>query len=232
MSLKTRIRKARSGKADYSPAGPERPTKLSKGHPLWVPHLGRTQGPPLRYKMAPVEMRNDSEIHHRRSIRKRGYDYSFPGWYFFTVCTDGKYHAFGAVVDWELHLNDAGRMVAEMWKRTPERFPEVVLDEFVVMPNHFHAIFQLVGAPLVGALPGAGTRPAPTVGDIVGAFKSLTANQNLRAVEEFSWHRMPKKLWQRNYFERILRNQRELEATRAYIRENPARWDTDPENET
>jgi putative transposase len=184
-------------------------------------------------------MRYDAKIHHRRSIRKHGYDYSFPGWYFVTLCTEGKDYTFGCIMEWQMQLNDAGRMVADEWKRMPERFPEFVLDEFVVMPNHFHAIFQIaaplpgktiVGAPLVGAQTRASTRPAPTVGDIVGAFKSLTANQYLRRVQQFAWRPVPKGLWQRNYYEHIIRNERELEATRAYIRENPARWDSDPEN--
>lgn len=191
-------------------------------------------------------MRYDPKIHDRRSIRKREYDYSFPGWYFVTICTEGKDDAFGSVTEWQVHLNETGQMVADAWKRMPQRFPRMILDEFVVMPSHFHGIFQIVatprakaivGAPLVGAPVGAGagptwagTSPAPTVGDIVGAFKSLTANEYLRGVRQFGWRRMPQGLWQRNYYEHIIRNERDLEATRAYIRENPARWDTDPEN--
>ncbi len=188
----------------------------------------------------------DPRIHHRRSIRKRGYDYAFPGWYFITVCTEGKDHTFGSVIEWQMRLNEAGRMVADFWNYMPQRFSGMVLDEFVVMPNHFHAIFQIaprvVGAPVVGAPDRAGinsaptgrhragTSPAPTVGNIVGTFKSLTANEYLRGVKGFGWRRLPKGLWQRNYYERIIRNERELVAMRAYIRENPARWDTDPEN--
>lgn len=172
----------------------------------------------------------DPKIHHRRSIRKRGYDYSFPGWYFITVCTQGKECVFGAVTEWGTKLNDAGRLLAGVWKHLPQRFPQMVPDESVVMPNHFHALFQIVGAPLVGAQKRAGTRPAPTVGQVVGAFKSVTANRYLRGVQHDQWHPMPSGLWQRNYYEHIIRNERDLEITRAYIRQNPARWNTDPEN--
>ena len=196
----------------------------------------------------------DSQTHHRRSIRKRGYDYALPGWYFVTLCTEGKKHAFGCIIEWCMELNDAGRMVADVWKRLPLRFPTLIVDEFVVMPNHFHAIFQLagappsprsgqalvgarggdnVGAPLVGALrKRAGTSPAPTVGQIVGTYKSLTANQYLQGGRQSAWLSMPEGLWQRNYYEHIIRNDRELEITRVYVRENPARWDTDQENIT
>jgi REP element-mobilizing transposase RayT len=206
-------------------------------------------------------MRYDPKVHHRRSIRKRGYDYSYPGWYFITLCTEGKEHTFGSVVEWRMKLNEPGRMVENLWNFMPQRFPGIILDEFVAMPNHFHAIFQIapptagapllgaqggqsivgaplvgaqrgqsiVGAPLVGAPTRAGTSPAPTVGEIVGAFKSLTANEYFRNVQLFGWKTLPKGLWQRNFYEHIIRNDRELEAMRAYIRENPARWDSDPE---
>ena len=78
----------------------------------------------------------------------------------------------------------------------------------------------------------AGTSPAPTVGQIVGTYKSLTANQYLQGGRQSAWLSMPEGLWQRNYYEHIIRNDRELEITRVYVRENPARWDTDQENIT
>ena len=123
-------------------------------------------------------MAYDPEKHHRRSIRLPEYDYSQPGAYFVTICTQNRLCLFGDVVNAEMVLNDAGRMVEAEWRALPERFLQVESDEFIVMPNHLHGIiiitdsgtFTDVGAPLVGA-PGAetgagtgqraGTRPVP-----------------------------------------------------------------------
>jgi REP-associated tyrosine transposase len=197
-----------------------------------VPQKGAGINPaPTVYYDAQIGMPYNSQTHHRRSIRKRGYDYSHPGWYFITLSTEGKQHAFGAVIEWRMELSEPGRMVGRFWKSMPQRFPGISLDEFIVMPNHFHAIFQIrarhVGAPLVGA--HSGTKPHPSVGAIVGAFKSLTASEYLRNAQVSGWKNLPEGLWQRNFYERIIRHNRELEDIRGYIRENPAQWDTDPE---
>lgn len=123
------------------------------------------------------------------------------------------------------------------------------------MPNHVHWILAVVGnlvyrgqsnvgAPLVGALCSgnrrhaqragtgnrAGTRPAPTLADVVRAFKSITTLEYVRGVKNEGWPPFAGKLWQRNYFERVIRNERELFETRKYIQENPLKWDSDPEN--
>jgi REP element-mobilizing transposase RayT len=93
--------------------------------------------------------------HHRRSIRLRGYDYATAGAYFVTICAKDRACLFGGVLDGEMRLNDAGRMVEDVWTTLPTRFPSIDLDEFAIMPNHFHGIMVLsnrdVGAPLVGA---------------------------------------------------------------------------------
>jgi REP element-mobilizing transposase RayT len=175
-------------------------------------------------------MQYDPEIHRRRSIRLRGYDYSQAGAYYVTVCTRGKVHLFGQVVEGEMALNDAGRMVRSAWEHMPRQFPTFELDGYVVMPNHFHAVIRIVGAPLVGAPNRAGTRPAPTVGDIVGAFKSITTDEFLRGVRESGWSPLNGALWQRNYYEHIIRDDDELNKIREYVATNPVRWDTDLEN--
>jgi hypothetical protein len=117
-------------------------------------------------------MRYDPEKHRRRSIRLKGYDYSQAGVYFVTICTQGRACLFGEVIDGEMRLNDAGRMVVAEWERLPVLFPNVVLDAFVVMPNHIHGIVILTnptndapdGATLMGATAiGATTRVAPTM---------------------------------------------------------------------
>lgn len=202
----------------------------------------------------PPQMAFEPEKHHRRSIRLRGYDYARPGEYFVTVCTAGKEKLFGEVVEGEMVLKEVGKMVQGAWKQMPRRFSSIELDEFVVMPNHFHAIVRIrgarekaevahVGAPLAGAQKRAGARPAPTegskgaakraaptVGDVIGAFKSVTTDESIRGDRESGWRRIRGKLWQRNYYEHIIRGRRELDIIREYIRTNPVRWSTDPEN--
>ena len=197
----------------------------------------------------------DPNRHHRRSIRLKGYDYSQAGAYFITICTQDRACLFGKVVNGEMRLNDAGRMVLAEWNMLPERFPHVVLDAFVVMPNHVHGIVVITNpatddtattAPTIvgtGLVPvpddGATTRVAPTVGDIVaptvgdivGAFKSRVTVEYIRGVKTSGWPPFRGRLWQRNYYEHIIRNERALNAIRQYIIENPRRWQMDRENE-
>jgi len=205
----------------------------------------------------------DPNRHHRRSIRLKGYDYSQAGAYFITICTQDRACLFGKVVNGEMRLNDAGRMVLAEWNMLPERFPHVVLDAFVVMPNHVHGIVvitnpatddtattapTIVGtglvpapddgattrvAPTVGDIvaPTVGDIVAPTVGDIVGAFKSRVTVEYIRGVKTSGWPPFRGRLWQRNYYEHIIRNERALNAIRQYIIENPRRWQMDRENE-
>jgi REP element-mobilizing transposase RayT len=198
-------------------------------------------------------MRYDPKKHHRRSIRLKGYDYSQAGAYFVTICTQDRACLFGEVVDGEMRLNDVGRMVVAEWERLPERFPDVALDAFVVMPNHIHGIIVIthpdrVGAGLVPAQEGdhegrpydtdpdrttgtgATTRVAPTVGDVVSAFKSSVTVEYARGVKTFGWLPFRRRLWQRNYYEHIIRSEDSLNRIRQYIVENPARWVFDREN--
>jgi len=168
----------------------------------------------------------------RRSIRLRGYDYSHAGAYFVTICTRNRACLFGEIV--------VGEMVKTVWNKLPDRFPNIDLDAFIIMPNHIHGIVVLVGAPLVGAhsdnvIHGATvdrstTRVAPTVGDVVGAFKSLVTVEYTRGVKQSGWTRFDGKLWQRNYYEHIIRDENELNLIRQYIINNPLKWDSDREN--
>jgi putative transposase len=111
--------------------------------------------------------RFDPKIHHRRSIRLKGYDYSQAGAYFVTIVTQGRESFFGAIRNGEMIVNDAGRMVNAVWESMPVRFPNIELGAFIVMPNHFHAIVTIVGAGLVPtpeATVGTGLVPAPENG--------------------------------------------------------------------
>ena len=193
-------------------------------------------------------MNHDPGIRGRRSIRLKGYDYSQPGAYFVTIVTQDRLCLFGDVVGGTVRLNDAGRLAQAAWERLPCRFPGIDLDAFVVMPNHIHGIIAIngrvgappagapdpagtVGAPLVGALPSrAPTRGAPTVGDVVGAYKSVTTVEYTRGVRALDWPPFRRRLWQRNYYERIVRDDAFLDRVRRYILDNPAQWGSDREN--
>lgn len=175
-------------------------------------------------------MTYDKEKHHRRSIRLQEYDYSQAGAYFVTVCAWNKECLFGEIGDGKFVHSDAGEVVADVWHRLPERYPSAEMDEFVVMPNHFHGIVVLkdrVGAGL--ALPGSKQKGAasgaPTLGDVVRTFKSLSAVTVNRSLG-----RQGIPLWQRNYYEHVIRDERELHAVREYIRYNPLKWDEDENN--
>ena len=116
------------------------------------------------------------DIHHRRSIRLDGYDYSHAGAYFISIAAQGRLCLFGSVVDGELRLNDAGKMVRRVWDGMPDRFPFINMDEFVVMPNHVHGVI-FIRQPVPTT--GAPTMGAPALGDVVGAFKSVTTVEYL-----------------------------------------------------
>jgi putative transposase len=167
-------------------------------------------------------MKYSPEIHHRRSIRLKGYDYSQAGLYFITACTQHRQCLFGRVAKGEMVMNDAGEMVTQQWHDLRNRFNQIELHEFIVMPNHCHGIIEItVGVPLVGTLTDM------TVGNIVGAFKSLTTNAYIKGVSQLNWEALNGKLWQRNYYERIIRNQEAYLRISRYIQTNPLRWQKD-----
>lgn len=188
------------------------------------------------------------QAHRRRSIRLDGYDYTQAGAYFVTACTQGRRRVFGTVINGRMALNDAGRMVQTVWDELPAHYPGVGIDAFVVMPDHIHGIVRLfppsVGAarpPSVGAGPcacpssgdgdgngeGQARGPAPTMSlpDVVHRFKTLTTKRYVDGVMQCGWPRFPGRLWQRNYYEAIVRDNAALANIRAYIRNNPAHED-------
>ncbi len=186
------------------------------------------------------DMPYDPERHHRRSIRLKGYDYTQPGAYFITICTHDRACLFGEVVEGQMRLNDFGQVVKEEWFRSAEIRKEIRLfaDEFVVMPNHIHGIVWIVehGVAAMRVMGGVGAtrRVAPTpprgpvsgsIGAIVGQFKSITTKRinALRGTPGAP-------VWQRNYYEHIIRNEDALHRIRQYIATNPLRWHFDREN--
>ncbi len=96
-------------------------------------------------------MKYNPDIHHRRSIRLEGYDYSQTGLYFITLCTQNSLHLFGKITNKKMVLNDAGMMVEKWWNELKNKSPNIELDEFIIMPNHFHGILQIMNTHTVGA---------------------------------------------------------------------------------
>ena len=199
-------------------------------------------------------------IHHRKSIRLKGYDYSQAGLYFITICVQDRKCLFGEILDGVMVLNDAGKMADNEWGKIPERFTNVQLHEYIVMPNHFHAIMEIVGATLVvaqnvvaqntpanpvqndvvapdnetvaddekGQPQGiAPTTKPKTVGDIVGAFQSIATVEYIRGVKQLGWQPFNGKLWQRNYYEHIIRDEKSYQRISEYIINNPKNWGND-----
>ena len=182
-------------------------------------------------------MKYNPEIHHRRSIRLKGYDYTQPGAYFVTFCTYQRDEIFGEVINGEMKLSALGEIVREEWLRSAEVRKEIRLfdDEFVVMPNHIHGIVWIVDT--VGA---DGVRPnmeradairldvslrrAPrSLGSFIAGFKASVTSRAGRELNMTG-------IWQRNYYEHIIRNDRELNNIRWYIINNPLNWQLDRDN--
>lgn len=194
-------------------------------------------------------MEYNPKIHHRKSIRLKGYDYSQAGAYFITICCQDRECRFGKIVVGAslpnaqqgiaptMELNEFGQIAYNEWAKLQERFTNFELDIFQIMPNHVHGIIVLNESI---ANVGAGFTPAqndddadnrvrvnrtPTVGDIVGAYKSLVANACLEIYK--SKNKTMGKLWQRNYHEHIIRNEQSYQTISGYIINNPAKWNDD-----
>lgn len=188
------------------------------------------------------------KMRRRQSIRLSHYDYTQSGAYFITICSAQRECLFGDIRDGAMHTNTIGDLVAQTWHSLPRRFPRVTLDAFVIMPNHVHGVvciseIEMIGADRRGAacrapvgdganfVKGAASSAptsAPTaksLAHIIRTFKSISAIAANRLLQ-----REGQPLWQRNYYERIIRNDEEWNRIREYIINNPAQWDDDDEN--
>ena len=158
----------------------------------------------------------------RKRIRLSDWDYAQSAVYMVTICIADRTHRFGKISDAsEMVLNDAGRMVEQELVRIPEEFADVELDAFVVMPNHVHF---LVGIRRLGNGP-----QVASLGSIVGAFKSRTTNRYIRGVKMGLLPQFDRHLWQRDFYETIMRNEHWANQRREYIEANPVNWRDDPE---
>ncbi len=220
------------------------------------------------------------KIHHRRSIRLSGYDYSQEGAYFITICCQDKVCRFGVIENDKMMLNECGLIAASEWIALPNRFVNIEVDVFQIMPNHIHGIIIVkdVGATLAVAQDGMGETAdtgqpqgiaptiaqdvmgetadagqpqgiAPTIAQdgmgetadtgqpqgiaptqvvhgtipaIIGAYKSLVSNGCLKIYK--SKNKPMGKLWQRNYYEHIIRNEQSYRTISQYVTDNPAKW--------
>jgi len=208
------------------------------------------------------------EMYYHRSIRLKGYDYSRPGAYFVTICTENRECHFGNIVKGKMILNDWGNVVEEYRLITENRFQNIKFDSFIIMPNHFHVIIKIIdsdvttndfipvgaGFPCMNAnntrsntnnsnvgnlktyrehknvtngipdVDNANMRgnPAPTLGQIVGFLKYGVSKQ-INKIRETPGV----KLWQRNYYEHIIRDNNEYDRIVKYIKNNPKKWELD-----
>ena len=185
------------------------------------------------------------DLHHRRSIRLKEYDYSQAGAYFITICTHQREHIFGEIVDGVMEINEFGQIAQEEWLKTALIRGEIDLGEFVIMPNHFHGIIWIVDGRGTARCRGTARR-APTGGlgetsadfaptheqfgkpvvgsipTIVRAFKSAVSRRiNLALCTPGN------PVWQRNYWEHIIRDDQDLYNAQAYILNNPTQWEND-----
>jgi putative transposase len=152
--------------------------------------------------------------------RLRGHDYSEPGLYFVTICIRDKSHRLGSITNDVFEPLPFGRCVAETWEQIPERFLGAALDEYCVMPNHFHGIVGI-------GIGDSDSPPYPSVPKIMDWFKSVTTVEYIRGVGSHGWPRYQKHLWLEGYHDHIIRNDRDLERIRSYIESNAVNWQKD-----
>jgi putative transposase len=176
--------------------------------------------------------------HNRRSIRLKGYDYTEPGAYFITICTSKREYLFGHIQDEKMHLNRYGEVVQFNWNNLPKSYSHVQLDEFIIMPDHIHGIIMLkdpvgAGLPTIESLTKNPYKPAPTpqkrhgLPEIIRSLKTRSATRinQLRSTKG-------NPVWQRGYYERIVRDEQALFNIRKYIINNPSKWQKDKLNST
>ena len=179
----------------------------------------------------------------RKNIRLIGYDYSKNGAYFITICAQDRLNIFGEIIDGRMVINNAGQMVINIYMELENEFENIKLDKFTLMPNHFHCIINIVGAGLVSAKEKnrvdikpnrvdikpnrVDIKPTPTIGDIICSFKSRTTLEYINGVKNGIYPPYNKRIWQRNYYDHIIRNEREYIKIWDYIDINPLKWNED-----
>ncbi len=183
--------------------------------------------PYLNYRAAQRKFTIMSNHRSRRSIRLKGYDYSADGAYFITICVRDRECLLGEINDGQMILNQYGSIVRDVWGNLPDRVLDIDLDEYIIMPNHFHAIILINKSPESIEIhkdldvDDIKARRKMILPKVVGRFKMLTAkaiNQSREIEGSF---------WQRNYYERVIRNEEDCQIVRQYIVNNPVKWEMD-----
>jgi len=175
-------------------------------------------------------MKYNPEIHHRRSYRLQGFDYSNVGLYFITICTQARKCLFGIIEDGKMILNDAGIIANECWLKIPEHFPNAVLHEYIVMLNHVHGIIEstkdeLTNEPKYNEFQKIIPRSIGSLirGYKIGVTKWCRYNPKSVGVQNFE----PLQIWQRNYYEHIICDKQSYQNICNYIFDNPSKCNND-----
>lgn len=185
----------------------------------------------------------------RRSIRLKGYDYSKEGLYFVTICCQNMTHRFAKVVNGQMLLNEAGQMVDKWIKELENKFPDIQIDEYVIMPNHIHLIIENIGLHNASVVrvdlcvdpfhdlcvdpnnkikhPAEGEHKGSPLHRVVQWLKTMTTNSYIKGVKTLGWTPFDKKIWHRNYYEHIIRDDRAYHNIAEYIKNNPLKWGAD-----
>ncbi len=178
--------------------------------------------------------------YNRKSLRLKDYDYSQEGHYFITIVAQNRAHLFGEIVEGDMVLNEAGVMIEKWYMKLEEKFKNICNHEMVIMPNHIHFIIEIVGAdpcvrPNVNAemldtqSKRADTRVRPYygVGDVIQWFKTMTTNEYIKMVKNGTLPPFNKRIWQRNYYEHVVRDDVDYVRLETYIQNNPLKWEED-----
>lgn len=171
-------------------------------------------------------MKFNPDIHHRKSLRFKHYDYRQNGLYFITICCKNRQCLLGNIVDNEMNLNNLGEMVRECWLKIQNYYPQVNLHPFVIMPNHIHGIIEIASnenwgecdSPLHNQSTFNGT--SQTIGAMIRGFKAGVTSWARKNKEHYD-------IWQRNYYEHIIRNEKSYNQIIEYIENNPILWEQD-----
>jgi len=188
------------------------------------------------------------DSHHRHSIRLKNWDYSSPGYYFVTICSCGRQPIFGEIVDGETVLSEIGKIAIKCWKEIPQHYQCVELNEFIIMPNHIHGIIIIKENvnDVVGAQYFVPQKDVQRVEQGVQNIEPLRVNKFQHVVSgslgqivrgfkigvtEFCRNNeIMYSVWQRNFYDHIIRNEKDMYNIQGYILNNPSKWQADLEN--
>ena len=196
-------------------------------------------------------MKYNPRRHNRRSMRLKGYDYSRTGLYFITICCQNRLHLFGHIELGNVVLNSFGAIIKEEWEQTPHIRNNTALHEYIIMPNHFHAIIEILflkqheksGWEVKNKGESGFKSPSQTIGAIIRGFKGATTKRIKKYIWDLEQGKgelqfaptgiaptgidLSRSIWQRNYYEHIIRNKKSHQIISKYIRNNPVNWRDD-----